>query len=132
VAAVVPPWNTAATAHWRGRKAADLEPGMKFAIEARDTVTSAPELVRATLNLAMAHTDARLSYLGDRLVYGGHTISLAFAQATRALPNLLTLLAWEDCDHTATVVENDRIREDQTSSHHRCTPPRSHVLDRAF
>lgn len=114
VAAVVPPWNTAATGHWRGRKAADLEPGMKFAIEARDTVTSAPALVRATLNLAMAHTDARLSYLGDRLVYGGHTISLAFAQATRALPNLLTLLAWEACDHTAPVVENDRIRSDVT------------------
>ena len=62
----------------------------------------------------MTHTDARLSYLDDRLVYGGHTISLAFAQVTRAFPNLLTLLAWESCDHTAPVVENDRIRTEVT------------------
>ena len=60
--------------------------------------------------MAMAHTDARLSYLGERLVYGGHTIFMAFAQVTRALPNLLTILAWDSCDHTAPVLENDRLR----------------------
>ena len=64
--------------------------------------------------MAMAHTDARLSYLGDRLVYGGHTISMAFAQATRALPNLLSMIAWEACEHTAPVVENDRLRSEVT------------------
>jgi acyl dehydratase len=107
----VPAWNAADIArNWEGRKASSVEPGTRYAIEARDTITSAPELVRLTLNMAMAHTDARLSYLGDRLVYGGHTISTAFAQATRALPNLLTILAWEACDHTAPVVENDRLR----------------------
>lgn len=99
---------------WTGRRAADIAPGTRFRIEARDTITMAPELVRMTLNMAMAHTDARLSYLGERLVYGGHTISLAFAQATRALPNLLSLVAWESCDHTAPVVENDRIRTEIT------------------
>ena len=116
VLAVVPTgWDVNATTdRWRGRKAADVEAGMRFAIEARDTVTDAPELVRATLNMAMAHTDAGLSYLGDRLVYGGHTISIAFAQVTRALPNLLTLLAWEGCDHTAPVVEQDRLRTEVT------------------
>ena len=115
VRAAVPRWNmAAAAADWRGRRAADVEPGERFSIDARDTVTGAPELVRMTLNMAMAHTDARLSYLGERLVYGGHTISLAFAQVTRVFPNLLTLIAWESCDHTAPVVENDRVRTEVT------------------
>ncbi len=115
VAAVRPPWNVAeAATAWQGRKADSVEAGMRFVIEARDTITCAPELVRVTLNMAMAHTDARLSYLGDRLVYGGHTISMAFAQLTRALPNLVTILAWESCDHTAPVVEGDRVRSEVT------------------
>ena len=107
-------WSLAPTAHWRGLRAHDLQPGRAFAIEARDTITSAPELVRISLNMAMAHTDARLSHLGERLVYGGHVIFMAFAQVTRALPNLLTLTAWESCDHLAPVVENDRLRSTLT------------------
>jgi acyl dehydratase len=115
VRSVIPPWNVAdASRDWRGCSADDIEPGQRFAIEAHDTVTFAPELVRLTLNMAMTHLDARLSHLGSRLVYGGHTISLAFAQATRALPNLLTMLAWESCDHTAPVVEGDRLRSEAT------------------
>lgn len=115
VRAALPPWHVDEAARdWLGTKAESVAKGMRFAVEARDTVTMAPELVRLTLNMAMAHTDARLSYLGDRLVYGGHTISLAFAQVTRAFPNLLTLLAWESCDHTAPVVENDRLRTEVT------------------
>jgi acyl dehydratase len=110
LAAVLPAWDYGATGAWGGRRAADLAAGQSFAIEARDTITSAPELVRSSLNMAMAHTDAQLSYLGERLVYGGHVIFTAFAQLTRALPNLLTLLAWESCDHTAPVVEGDRLR----------------------
>jgi acyl dehydratase len=98
------------TQRWLGRRAEDLVNGERFRIEARDTVTSAPELVRGSLNMAMAHTDAKLSYLGERLVYGGHVIFMAFAQLTRALPNLLTIIAWDSCDHTAPVVENDRLR----------------------
>jgi len=112
---LVPPgWNLNPTAAWSGRRAADVHAGQRFAIEARDTITAAPELVRLTLNMAMAHTDARLSYLGERLVFGGHTIAMAFAQLTRALPNALTLLAWESCEHTAPVVENDRLRTEFT------------------
>jgi acyl dehydratase len=64
--------------------------------------------------MAMAHTDSRLSYLGERLVFGGHTIFMGFAQLTRALPNLLGVLAWESCDHVAPVVENDRLRTEFT------------------
>ncbi len=111
LAAAVPRgWRLEHTLAWRGPRATELEAGQAFAIESRDTVTSAPELVRMTLNMAMAHTDARLSYLGERLVYGGHTISMACAQIGRALPNLLSIIAWERCDHLAPVVENDRLR----------------------
>lgn len=103
-------WSLAPTAPWRGLRAQDLRAGQRFSIEARDTVTSAPELVRASLNMAMAHTDAGVSYLGARLVYGGHVVFMAFAQVTRALPNLITLTAWESCDHVAPVLEDDRLR----------------------
>lgn len=103
-------WRFAPLQDWKGLRAADLVSGRRYALEARDTVTSAPELVRLTLNMAMTHTDARLSYLPERLVYGGHTISLCFAQLTRALPNLLTMLSWQRCDHTAPVLENDVLR----------------------
>jgi acyl dehydratase len=48
------------------------------------------------------------------LVYGGHTIFMGFAQITRALPNLLSMLAWESCDHLAPVVEGDRLRTEFT------------------
>jgi acyl dehydratase len=88
--------------------------GTRFRVDARDTVTSAPELVRLTLNMAMAHTDARLSYLGERLVYGGHTIAMCFAQITRALPDLVSIIAWASCDHVGPVVENDRLRTEVT------------------
>jgi acyl dehydratase len=112
-AAIPAAWRPAEIGpRWTGRKAADIVPGLHFRIESRDTITSAPELVRMTLNMAMAHTDARLSYLGQRLVYGGHVISVAFAQVTRALPNLLTMLGWESCDHTAPTIEGDRIRSE--------------------
>ena len=103
-------WQLEATRDWLGARAHDILPPQSFAVEARDTVTSAPELVRLSLNMAMAHTDSRLSYLGERLVFGGHTIFMCFAQITRALPNLLTVLAWESCDHLAPVLENDRLR----------------------
>ena len=72
-----------------------------------DVVSSAPELARLTLNIAATHHDSRVG--GQRLVYGGHTIGLAFAQATRLLPNIATLLGWESCDHTGPVHESDTL-----------------------
>jgi acyl dehydratase len=95
-----------------GAHFADVEAGVTLAVEGRDTVTAAPELARLTLNVAGAHTDAGASVYGKRLVYGGHTISLAAAQITRALPNLVTLLAWRSCDHTAPVFEEDILRSE--------------------
>jgi acyl dehydratase len=95
--------------------------GAWFEAPARETVTLAPELVRMTLNLAMAHTDSGESYLGRRLVYGGHVISLACAQVSRAMPGMATILAWEYCDHTAPVIEGDVL-----SSRMRITDSKDH------
>jgi acyl dehydratase len=73
-----------------------------------DVVSSAPELARLTLNVAAVHHD-RFAGGGRRLVYGGHTIALATSQLLRALPDLVTVLAWESCDHTGPVHEGDTL-----------------------
>jgi len=88
----------------------DVPDGVTYAVEGRDTVTCAPEITRLTLNVAGAHTDAGAAAHGRRLVYGGHTISTAASQITRALPNLVTFVAWRSCDHTGPVFEGDVLR----------------------
>jgi len=93
---------------------ADLEAGTVYAVEGRDTVTAAPELARLTLNVAMTHLDAAAGAHGRRLAYGGHTIAVAAAQATRALPNLVTVVAWRGCDHTGPVFEGDILATELT------------------
>ena len=111
--------RSAAPTHWQLAALAPAEfpvpapvlaVGDSVRIEAQDTITCAPELVRMTGNIAFAHTDASRSYLGKRLVYGGHTISLAFAQITRALPHMISLIGWQGCDHLGPVLEEDIIR----------------------
>lgn len=77
-----------------------------------DVVTSAPELARLTLNIAAVHHDFRDTGNRARLVYGGHTIGLALAQATRLLPNLATVLSWQSCAHTGPVYEGDTLYSD--------------------
>jgi acyl dehydratase len=72
-----------------------------------DVVSGATELARLTLNIAATHHDWRVG--GKRLVYGGHTIGLALAQATRLLPNLVTVLGWQSCDHMGPVHEGDTL-----------------------
>jgi acyl dehydratase len=72
-----------------------------------DTVTSAPELARLTLNIAGAHHDPQAGMNGRRLVYGGHTIGLAAAQLSRVLPGLAYILGWRSCAHVAPVFEGD-------------------------
>ncbi|MFV0494905.1 MaoC family dehydratase [Mycobacterium sp.] len=74
---------------------------------AADVVTGAPELARLTGNIAATHHDSRTG--GQRLVYGGHTIGLALAQACRLLPNLVTVLGWRSCDHSGPVHEGDTL-----------------------
>lgn len=87
-----------------------LRDGDHWDIEGRQTVTGAPELVRLTLNLAAAHSDAGSTTHGRRLVYGGQTISIAAAHAVQALPKLATVIAWHGCDHLGPVFEEDVLR----------------------
>jgi 2-methylfumaryl-CoA hydratase len=98
----------------RGETFESISEGAEWEIEGRDTVTGAPELVRLTLNLAAAHSDPGATAHGRRLVYGGHTISIAAAQAARALPNLATIIAWHGCDHLGPVFEEDVLRTELT------------------
>jgi len=79
-------------------------------LEGGDVVDSAPALARLTLNVAMAHLDATRAAHGQRLVYGGHTIAIAAAQAARAAPGLVTILGWHAADHTGPVFEGDTLR----------------------
>lgn len=88
---------------------ADMVAGTTWEVAGGDIVSSAPELARLILNLAMVHHDS-IAGGGRRLVYGGHTIGLAAAQAARALPNLVTIVAWHSCDHLAPVREGDTLR----------------------
>ncbi|MEO9119557.1 MAG: MaoC family dehydratase [Solirubrobacteraceae bacterium] len=103
-----------ARAEMPGRHGAELVAGTVYEIEGRDTVTAGPELARLTLNVARTHTDAGAGGHGHRLVYGGYTISIAAAQTTRALPNLLTILAWRSCEHTGPVFEGDILSTELT------------------
>ncbi|MFZ1179556.1 MAG: acyl dehydratase, partial [Mycobacterium sp.] len=103
------------TGHWNGEVFRSRVPGPHFDTgmagmvlhSTGDVVISAPELARLTLNIAATHHDSRVG--GRRLVYGGHTIGLALAQASRLLPNLGTVLGWESCDHTGPVHEGDTV-----------------------
>jgi acyl dehydratase len=89
---------------------ADLTAGTRHRVEAGETVTSAPELARLSLNTAFTHTDGTASAHGQRLVYGGHVIGIAAAHLTRVLPDLATILAWHSCDHLGPTFEGDVLR----------------------
>jgi acyl dehydratase len=70
----------------------ELLAGDSWQVSGGDVVSSAPELARLTLNLARTHHDDSAGSAG-RLVYGGHTVGIALLQASRALPELVTVLA---------------------------------------
>ena len=89
-----------------------VQVGDRWTLAGGDTVSAAPELARLTLNVAMAHHDGATNASGRRLVYGGHTIAIAAAQATRALPNLVSIVAWSQCDHLGPVFEGDTLHSD--------------------
>lgn len=109
LAPAVSGWNLAAhRSDLAGAHFADITPGTVFRIETGDVVSSAPELARLTLNLAAVHHDSAAAG-GRRLVYGGHTIGVAAAQISRALPALVTILGWRSCDHTGPVHEGDTL-----------------------
>jgi acyl dehydratase len=89
---------------------AELTAPTTWIVDGGDSVTAATELVRMSLNLAKAHTDPGSHVSGKRLVYGGHTIGIAAAQLTKALPNLVTIIGWHHCNHLAPVFEGDVLR----------------------
>jgi acyl dehydratase len=93
-----------------GPGAEALEAGTTWKVAGGDVVSSAPELARLSLNIAFAHHDRAAGRDGRRLVYGGHTIGVAGAQLNRVLPNLLTVLGWQSCDHLGPVFEGDTLR----------------------
>lgn len=107
-------------AHWNTAAFRDRVPGPHFDAgvagsvlrSTADVVTSAAELARLTLNIAATHHDFRPG--GARLVYGGHTIGLALAQATRLLPSIAAVLSWQSCEHTGPVYEGDTLYSDLT------------------
>ncbi len=88
---------------------AALAPGARWLVEAGDVVSGAPELARLTLNVAAVHYDRHRQRGEGRLVYGGHTIGLAAAQASRALPEIATIVGWHSCEHLAPVREGDTL-----------------------
>lgn len=94
-------WDLAAFRRLPGEHFADLAVRRSWNVGA-DVVSAAPELARLTVNIAAVH------HAGD-LVYGGHTIGLALAQACRAIPNIVTVASWAGCDHTGPVHEGDRL-----------------------
>jgi acyl dehydratase len=107
----------AAIGGWRLRACADansevdagLVQGARWLVEAGDVVSGAPELARLTLNVAAVHHDRHRQPGEGRLVYGGHTIGLAAAQASRALPEIATIVGWHSCEHLAPVREGDTL-----------------------
>ena len=107
----------AATASWRldampaagGGWLARVEPGTRWTVDGGDVVSSAPELARLSLNVAAVHRDRHAHRDGRRLVYGGHTIGIAAAQASRSLPEIATIVGWHSCEHLAPVHEGDTL-----------------------
>jgi acyl dehydratase len=97
-----------------GPFAADLAPGQRWSQLGGSVVSGASELARLSLNIAAVHHDSTSTATGRRLVYGGHTIGVAAAHVSLALPELATIVAWEHCDHLAPVFEDDTLHSDVT------------------
>jgi len=95
--------------HAGGPRFTELRAGQSWPVAGGDVVSGATELARLTLNVAAVHHDAAAAG-GQRLVYGGHAIGLALAQAARSLPSIVTVAAWHGCDHRGPVHEGDTLR----------------------
>jgi acyl dehydratase len=110
--AAVSTWRLDALPGAGRERLAQLSAGERWSPHGGDVVSSAPELARLTLNVAAVHHDRHAQPGGRRLVYGGHTIGLAAAQATRALPEIVTIVGWHSCEHLAPVHEGDTLRSE--------------------
>ncbi|MGQ4618624.1 MaoC family dehydratase [Nocardia sp. R7R-8] len=141
-AGVDPDWS-AAFAEWdlaaltQSGPTAIPEAGQRVEVIGGDVVDAAPQLARISLNIAQVHHD-ECAGGGRRLVYGGHSIGIALAQASRAFPSLVTVVGWHSCDHVGPVYEGDTLRSAVTvedvvpaASGARLVHLRSEVLARA-
>jgi acyl dehydratase len=102
-------WRLGALADVGRQTPLALSEGERWTAPTGDVVSAAPELARLTLNVAAVHHDGNGQDAGRRLVYGGHTIGLAAAQASRMLPEIVTILGWHSCEHLAPVHEGDTL-----------------------
>ncbi|MFI7669605.1 MaoC family dehydratase [Nocardia sp. NPDC049526] len=107
--AAVQYWDMKTLSSMPGSGSLIPETGQQVAVIGGDVVDSAPQLARISLNIARVHHDEYAAG-GRRLVYGGHTIGIALSQASRAFPNLATVLGWHGCDHVGPVHEGDTLR----------------------
>lgn len=74
-----------------------------------EPVVGALELVRITGNIAKAHRDFRFGQNERRLVYGGHTLSIAQAALSRSIDGDHIVVGWQGCTHPAPVFEEDLL-----------------------
>lgn len=109
----------AATSRWR--HLVDDQPGPdSWAVGATrrdhlaEPVVDALGLVRLTGNEARAHRDPALGQDSRRLVYGGHTLSLAQAAVSRLVSAPHVVIAWQACEHPAPVFEDDLLSTEAT------------------
>jgi 2-methylfumaryl-CoA hydratase len=79
-----------------------------------EPVVDALGLVRLTGNEARAHRDPAMGQGSRRLVYGGHTLSLAQAAVSRLVDTPHVVIAWNACEHPAPVFENDLLSSEAT------------------
>ena len=101
--------------------------GRRVEVIGGDVVDTAPQLARISLNIARVHHDEQAGG-GRRLVYGGHTIGIALSQASRAFPNLATVVGWHGCDHVGPVHEGDTLRSAITVEEVAPTGTRAHLV----
>ncbi|MEV5835638.1 acyl dehydratase [Nocardia sp. NPDC052112] len=106
--AAVKDWDLKALSSTRGSSGPIPEAGQQVEVIGGDVVDAAPQLARISLNIARVHHDEHAAG-GRRLVYGGHTIGIALSQASRAFPNLATVVGWHGCDHVGPVHEGDTL-----------------------
>jgi acyl dehydratase len=104
-----------------GRHFDGVGEGSSWDVVGGDVVSTAPELARLTLNVAMVHHDVEAAG-GRRLVYGGHTIGIAASHIARVLPELVTIVSWQGCDHTGPVFEGDTLHSSVTVTSREALP----------
>ncbi|MGU3438226.1 MaoC family dehydratase [Actinomycetes bacterium M1A6_2h] len=106
VFASVAGWNIDELPSPRGH--AQWQVGTELDVLGGDVVSSAPELARLTGNVARVHHDSSAGG-GTRLVYGGHSIGIAFHHVCQAVPGIIAVAGWHGCDHVGPVHEGDLL-----------------------